>query len=258
MIDSISYRVLTRAGRFCLVTAFLGVQSLLAQATEIDGPEEAPSKVSLISSDFPGEAWKFVSGKKGAPFSETWSLATDEEANLDYIICRGQPYGYIRTKKIYSDFEFSLEWRFPKDENGNSGVLLFTTGEDRVWPTAVQVQLHQPVAGSIFPGGSAKSANEVRNVEMLARPVNQWNKCFIRCQNGTVTVTINDTAVGEVTECDPQVGAIGLQSEGSEVHFRKIWVRELKAPQEVEAIGAKAHRPRRKLKKLARQLTSLR
>lgn len=202
-------------------------QTGYSQEVPATDPHPDDSKVILINGTFPGEDWEFFSGKKDAKLDETWSITPDQEPDTNVIICRGQPFGYIRTKKKYANFEFGLEWRFPKDENGNSGVLLFTSGEDQIWPTAMQVQLHQPVAGSIFPTQGAKSKNELRNVEMLSRPVNQWNKCFIRCVNGTVYVTINDTEVGEVLECEPKIGSIALQSEGSEVHFRRIWIREL-------------------------------
>lgn len=190
-------------------------------------PEEADSKVSLINKEFPGESWTFFSGKKDSKVSDTWRYISETQLDGPYISCSGHPYGYIRTRKQYRDFEFGLEWRFPKDENGNSGVLLFTTGDNRIWPTSLQVQLQQPFAGSAFPSGGAKSSNELRNVPMLSRPVNQWNRCHITCRNGKVTIIINDQEVGTVTECQPLEGAISLQSEGSEIHFRNIWIREL-------------------------------
>ena len=210
-----------------LAVPHLMIELSSAQEPPVAAQQSDESKTKLINGTFPGEDWEFFSGKKGAKLDETWSLIPDQEPNTNVIVCRGQPFGYIRTKKKYANFEFGLEWRFPTDENGNSGVLLFTSGDDQIWPTAMQVQLHQPVAGSIFPTQGAKSKNELRNVEMLSRPVNQWNKCFIRCVNGNVYVTINDTEVGEVVECEPKDGTIGLQSEGSEVHFRRIWIREL-------------------------------
>ena len=38
---------------------------------------------------------------------------------------------------------------------------------------------------------------------------------------------INGIKLGEVTGCDPSKGAIALQSEGSEIHFRNLVVEEL-------------------------------
>lgn len=198
-------------------------------------PDESIPTSPLVTSEFPGTEWTFFSGKKDSKFSETWKFVTDPDTKTSYIACTGQPYGYIRTKKLFRNFDFGLEWRFPKDENGNSGVLLFTSGDDRIWPTSMQVQLQQPLAGSSFPSGSAKSANELRNVPMLSRPVNQWNKCLISAREGTVTIVVNDQKVGAVQGCQPLEGAISLQSEGSEIHFRNIWIREY--PAKTEPVG---------------------
>lgn len=183
-------------------------------------------KTMLITKDFPGETWTFFSGKKDAKFEETWKYTEDSETGVAFIVCTGKPNGYLRSKKKFRNFEFGLEWRFPSDENGNSGVLLYTTGDNRIWPTSVQVQLQQPFAGSIFPIPGAKSSNEIRNVPMLSRPVNQWNRCVIKSIDGAITVSVNDQSVGTVTDCTPLEGAISLQSEGSEIHFRNIWIRE--------------------------------
>ena len=150
------------------------------------------------------------------------------------LICKGSPYGYLRTQRQFDDFVMELEWRFPSDENGNSGILVYTADEDKVWPKAMQVQLHQPLAGSIFPSGDARSDNEIRDVRDVARPVSQWNLCRISSTGGTISVEINGKNVGEVTGCRPHKGWIALQSEGSEVHFRRIRIREtppIAAPQ---------------------------
>ena len=188
--------------------------------------DDSIPKRALISKEFPGSDWSFFSGKKDSKFTDTWAFEVDPDTKMPFISCSGQPYGYIRTKKSFRNFDFGLEWRFPRDENGNSGVLLFTNGDNRIWPTSLQVQLQQPLAGSSFPSGSAKSENELRNVPMLSRPVNQWNHCIISAREGKVTIVVNDQKVGTVVGCNPQEGAISLQSEGSEIHFRNIWIRE--------------------------------
>ncbi len=190
-------------------------------------PNDIPPKTMLLTKDFPGETWSFFSGKKDTKFEETWKYTEDSETGVAFIACTGKPNGYLRSRKKFRNFEFGLEWRFPSDENGNSGVLIYTNGDNRIWPTSVQVQLQQPFAGSVFPIPGAKSSNEIRNVPMLSRPVNQWNHCVIVSNDGKVTVTVNGQSVGTVADCNPLEGSISLQSEGSEIHFRNIWIREL-------------------------------
>jgi len=183
----------------------------------------------LLGTEFPGSEWVFFSGQKDAVFSQTWNVVKDTESTASVLVCKGEPHGYLRTRAEYADFDLRLEWRFPLDPNGNSGILLFTSGEDRIWPAALQIQLHQPELGAVFPVGGAKSANELNPNPMvkLAKPVNQWNQCEIRCRNGSVAVIINGQDVGVVQNCLPAIGAIALQSEGSEVHFRAISIREI-------------------------------
>lgn len=190
---------------------------------------EATNRIQLVSAEFPAETWQFFSGKKGTTLSDTWRVELTGEELQPVIICRGEPYGYIRTRRRFRNFEMGWEWKFPQDANGNSGVLLFTTGEDRLWPTSIQVELHQPAAGSTFPSGGARVDEELRDVPMLSKPVNEWNRCVVHCVNGCVKVVLNGETVGTVTGCEPREGAIALQSQGAEVHFRNIWIRELQA-----------------------------
>lgn len=179
---------------------------------------------SLLTESLREEDWLFYSLQKEANLPDTWGIVQEGEDPI--LICTGTPYGYLRTRRQYDDFEMELEWRFPRDENGNSGILLYTAQEDKVWPDSIQVQLHQPVAGSIFPSAGARTDNEIRDVRNVARPINEWNVCRISSRAGTISVDINGKKIGEVTGCRPRKGAIALQSEGSEVHFRRIRIRE--------------------------------
>lgn len=238
-----------------IVVSRLGLcQEKQSVAPVVHSTEAAATQ--LVGKEFPGEGWVFFSGKKDSKLQETWIYVNDAETGIPYIACSGQPYGYIRTKKEYRNFEFGLEWRFPNDENGNSGVLLFTNGDDRIWPTALQVQLQQPFAGSAFPSGGAKSSNELRNVPMLSRPVNQWNRCVISSRDGTVTIVVNDEAVGAVADCNPQSGGISLQSEGSEIHFRNIWIREFPT-EPATSSRAPSRKQKRQFATLQRKLSML-
>ncbi|WP_437205505.1 3-keto-disaccharide hydrolase [Planctomicrobium sp. SH664] len=208
-------------------TGFQGLSHSLFAEDQIESlifglPVNRPI-ISLVGKEL-FEPWQFVSGKKDVPLEQTWRIEMDPEPVL---ICTGQPYGFLRTRNEYTNFEFGLEWKFPKDACGNSGVLLFTSAEERVWPTALQVQLLQSEAGAVFPIGGQKTNNEIRNVPPVARPVNQWNECRITCREGVVTVQVNGREIGEVSGCLPRTGGISLQSEGAEVHFRRIWIREI-------------------------------
>jgi hypothetical protein len=194
-----------------------------ADSGQIDGP-----KSLFKASTFPA-GWTFFSAE-GDP-KAVWKAIEVEGKNGadDELQCKGKgkPFGYIRTQKLYGDFVFTLEWKYPNDVNGNTGVLIHTGKDNKIWPNAIQAQLHAPTAGSIFPSGDAKTNNKLM-ASGLSKPVNQWNTLHIRSEAGGVVVTINGKKAGEVTGCQPSMGRISLQSEGSEVHFRRVMLEPLK------------------------------
>lgn len=186
----------------------------------IPGPEK------LLNGGNFWDHWEYFSEEKDANINLNWKVVSGGKNQPSILICSGKPYGYIRTKKIYKNFQFSTEWMYPNDPNANSGVLLFTTEPDKVWPKAFQVQLHRPEAGNVFPtpGSGAKSANTLSPATPLNLPVGKWHKCVVICRQGTISVSINGVKLGEVNGCNPNEGTIALQSEGSEIHFRNLIV----------------------------------
>lgn len=169
------------------------------------------------------ETWKSFCPKEGVTLEQIWTVSGEGDDRV--LTCTGDPKGFLYTMKEFSDFELNFEWRYLDDENGNSGVLVFTKNEPRLWPTGMQVQLHQPTAGTIFPGGDAKA--NMSKATALAGEIGKWNKCRIIAQGRKITVTINGGAAGEVSDCDPGTGHIALQSEGSKTEFRRLKLKVL-------------------------------
>lgn len=178
----------------------------------------------FVPEEFP-KGWFYFAAEDGPKLETTWKSAKDPTTGETILQCLGKPYGYLRTLEVFDNYEFGLKWRFPSDPNGNSGILLHTE-DDRIWPKSIQVQLHRPKAGSVFPSGEATSDNQLAAKD-LSKPLNEWNECIIRCVEGTISVEINKKKVGEVTGCKPNKGRIALQSEGSEIHFQQIRIRKL-------------------------------
>lgn len=161
--------------------------------------------------------WQLFEAEKGVKLSDVWTV--DGEGDERKLVCNGKQKGYLRTREAYENYKLKFEFRF-FNENGNSGVLLHVDGKDKIWPDAVQVQLHRPTAGSIIPSGNRKTRFTVG--AKLDWAPQKWNTCIIDVRNDTVEVSINGLAVGPLKYCDPCKGFIALQSEGSEVHFRKL------------------------------------
>jgi|GEM_PF-477209 hypothetical protein len=194
-----------------------------------------PLSQPLDLSKFP-TGWVQYTADKKVPVNQVWKVTPAGENSEAILMCTGEPHGYLRTEKKYQDFECTLEWRFPNDPNGNSGVLIHTGNEDKIWPNSIQVQLHGATTGSIFPLGSAMSANNLQVRDLTLSP-QQWNKLGIKSQSGRITVSVNDRLLGEITGCTPTAGSISLQSEGAEIHFRKIQIRELTVTETTTVTG---------------------
>ncbi|MEP3480530.1 MAG: DUF1080 domain-containing protein [Fuerstiella sp.] len=183
------------------------------------------------------EAWNYFSSDDKTELADAWILKTVDEQQQ--LICRGNPKGFLYTKTQYSNFRLTFEWKYITDPDSNSGVLIYTQKEPRLWPTAMQVQLHQPLAGCIFPGGDATSDSSTEP-KGLARPIGEWNSCLIVSEGGKLSVEINGRKAGEVSGCMPSTGFIALQAEGSETHFRKLMLQVLPPPEATPAITAEA------------------
>lgn len=213
-----------RVRLFRLRNPSLGLGLLAALLSAVRAPAGSPVEKpeNLISkSAFPAK-WQYVSSEKGAKLAGTWTLDETDKKN-PFLKCTGKPHGYLRTKSKYGEFTLNLEWRYASDPNCNSGVLIHSANGNTIWPASIQVQLHRPEAGSIFPLKGARTTNQVK-VTGLNLPVKVWHKCRIVSREQSITVYINGKKVGEVNGCKPAEGYICLQSEGSEIHFRNLTI----------------------------------
>ncbi|MEZ6033609.1 MAG: DUF1080 domain-containing protein [Planctomycetaceae bacterium] len=189
----------------------------------ISGKDKEESRtIDLLTADL-NEHWKVFSSAPTVPETPVWKIVSQGDDKELVLVCSGEPKGFLYTKQVCTEFELTLEWKYPIAEDGNSGVLVYTQDEPRIWPTSMQVQLHQPKAGSVFPSGDATSDQSSELENDLARPVDTWNEVRILSRkDGHLSVEVNGRKAGEVTGANPSTGSIALQSEGSVVHFRRI------------------------------------
>ena len=197
--------------------------SLLAGVTAGAQPTE-PQKL-FNGKDLDG--WTFDVIDTKVPPSEIWSVA---DGNL---VCKGKPPGVIRTKADYQNYELVLEWRWaPGGKPGNSGLLVHATKprEMFVWPKSIEVQLGTGNAGDFWmigekvsvAGTTANGRRWMKRQESTENKPGEWNTMRVRCDGDKITVWVNDTLMNEGTGLSATKGAICLQSEGAEIHFRKV------------------------------------
>ena len=89
-------------------------------------------------------------------------------------------------------------------------------------------------AGKIFWMGAKDKAKNKSVWDKAARdkavkPVGEWNSYEVVVRGQSVVVTINGVKVTEITSHEyPAKGHIGFQSEGVEIHWKNIRIKELK------------------------------
>ena len=155
----------------------------------------------------------------------------------------GKPHGYIRTKESYKNFKLHVEWRWT-EEPTNSGVLLHVTGKDMIWPLAIECQLMHEKAGDLvlIGKGSGITVKETAHLieseenrykvlpkfeEVSENPVGEWNSYDITSLDGNLEVIVNGVLQNEGTNMTLPEGNILLQSEGSPMQFRNIYLEVL-------------------------------
>ncbi|MED5329678.1 MAG: PVC-type heme-binding CxxCH protein [Planctomycetota bacterium] len=178
--------------------------------------------------------WTGVTTNSDVPLDEVWQVEDG------ILICKGQPVGYLRTEALYESFELEVEWRFPAGgDPGNSGVLLRVIGEDKVWPRSIEAQLHHRNAGDIWNIGDFQMETDsnrtngrrtVKRQPSNERPLGEWNRYRITLDGSDLTLEVNGQVQNRASWCEEVPGFIALQSEGSEIHFRRVTLRPLTDP----------------------------
>lgn len=211
------------------LAAVLAAVAISAGAVEPASP--ATAKVELFNGrDFSG--WIKHADDRSAKLDEVWTVRDG------VIHCTGVPNGYIRTAGVYTNYRLHVEWRWAAKPT-NSGVLLHTVGPDRVWPTCVEAQLMHENAGDFWLlsqstlkvdgklNGPGAYVNVKKRQPMSEKPAGEWNQYDITCRGGSVKLLVNGVLQNEGTDAQPASGHICLQSEGSPIEFRNVYLEPL-------------------------------
>lgn len=222
--------------RYFLLAAYL-LASLSAHAE----PTQAGAFVDLFNGkDLSG--WVDVNTSP-----ETWRV----EDGL--LICKGLPIGVMRSEKQYENFILHVEWRH-MEPGGNSGVFLWSEGtvpEGRQLPKGMEVQMLElewpflnrdengeprPIAyvhGELFGANGMTTVpdnprgDRSKSIENRCLGKGEWNYYDVVAVDGTVKLSVNGKFVNGVTKASVKKGYLCLESEGAEIHFRKIQLMEL-------------------------------
>jgi Domain of Unknown Function (DUF1080) len=166
---------------------------------------------------------------------------TDRDAHWSVDAAKGEIVSdgkgvFLATARDYGDFEIYVDWLMV-NHNGDSGVYL------RGYP---QVQVWDPENPREERNGAAKGSGALWNdnpdnpgrwpLVKADHPVGEWNTFRIKMIGSKVWVWLNGKATvdGQVLDnyfdrTQPVLprGPIELQTHGSEIRFRNIYVREI-------------------------------
>lgn len=217
--------------------SFVGSLALTAAFVALPGGApvvDAAEPLALFNGkDLSG--WSHYLVKPEVTMEDVWSVRDG------ILVCKGEPLGYLHTVSEYTSFELVVEWRWaPDTEPGNSGVLMRINGEPRGIPRSYEAQLKSGDAGDVYgfwgmrlSGDDSRKRQETGHealgdmvgfakIEGNENPPGEWNRYEIRFAGPDLVVHVNGKKVNEATGAEVLAGAIGLQSEGGEIHFRKV------------------------------------
>lgn len=158
------------------------------------------------------------------------------KATADGIACSGKPRGYLYSKENFQNFTWRLEYRFDrpadlKDEakfKGNTGFMIYITGEHKIWPVSLEVQGKHVQMGIVKENGGASAPMVDDHPEVRAsarKPVGQWNRLEIVSKDGELQVALNGQPLCHSGPVFLSSGAIGLQAEDFPFEVRRMRVR---------------------------------
>jgi len=170
-----------------------------------------------------------------------WNTERDAHWRVDTakgeIVSDGQS-PHLATEKKYGDFELWVDWLMVSP-NGDSGIYLRSYPQVQIWDPANP----REVKNGVEKGSGALWNNNADNpgkwpLVKADNPVGEWNTLRIRMVGARVWIWLNGKATVEGQVLDNffkrgepvlPTGAIELQTHGSEIRFRNIYVREIPA-----------------------------
>lgn len=172
-------------------------------------------------------------------------LRSPFEVRNGVLVSLGEPRGHLITDSIYRDYRLEVEYRFPGTP-GNAGVLVHASTPRALYgmfPKSIEVQMESGNAGDFWCiveditvpdmekrrgpraewGSTEGKARRIINLtDGSEKPLGEWNTMVIEALGRAIRVWVNGTLVNDGANATADRGQIAVQSEGSEVEFRKV------------------------------------
>jgi hypothetical protein len=214
----------TAAGIALLMLATTLVTSCKGPVSETGEAAGRPDTLWLFNNtDLTG--WKFFHREDVDP-ATVWTVSNG------ILHCKGEPFGYAKTDRHYSEYQLHVEWRWP-GEPTNSGVFIHLQDEDAIWPVCFEAQMMHGRAGDLIAMGDGdfneridKSRRVVQRLteESQEKPVGEWNTYRVIARGDSLEVFVNGMLQNKASGLNYTSGRIGLQSEGGPIEFRNVYL----------------------------------
>jgi hypothetical protein len=158
----------------------------------------------------------------------------------------GKEFGYIVTERSFADFHLVVEFKwgekkYPPRETRvrDNGILYHAVATDKVWPRSIECQIQEGDCGDFWLIDSVTivtvdsgRTTPTRNSRIIKqkdneKPTGEWNRVEVISNKGKCTHIVNGVVVNEGTDASLRSGRIMIQSEGAEIYYRKIDIKEL-------------------------------
>ena len=238
-----------------------------------EAPKDEPKKTAPASSSTPPAG--FVNLFNGKDFGNWWGFGTSDprkfkalppaeqaklkESNMKDILAHWKVEGneivndgkglYLTTEKEFADYELHLEYKMlPK---GDSGIYLKYTPQVQIWDFLDKEKFKigaDKGSGGLWnnsPGAPGKDP-----LVLADKPFGEWNKFRIIQVGARTTIYLNDKLVVDNATLENYFdrkmpllykGAIQLQTHGSEIRWKNIFIKELSPEEANKHLASKAN-----------------
>lgn len=205
-------------------------------ATKSDATEPA----AVFEAEVPETPFELESGFQLLSRDDFDAFAAEPEtwtATADGVSCTGKPRGYLYSKLPCENFTWRLDYRFPRPKSlkedskfkGNTGFLVYITGEQKLWPVCIEVQGKFIQMAAIKENGGADPVmvdDDEAAREKARNAVGKWNSLEIISKSGALAVSLNGTAISSAKSGPLMSGLIGIQAEDHPFEVRRMRIRK--------------------------------
>jgi|SRR5262245_12493961 len=139
--------------------------------------------------------------------------------------------GWLRSEKVYQDFELRLDFRFVS-KGADSGIFVRASKEGSNWPAKnyqVQTMDNESIAAVYATAlDRVKMKRDADLMRKVRKTGGEWQSYVIAVKGDHAEVRLNGALITTADGLTVQPGHIGLQGEGGQLEFKNIRIREFR------------------------------